>query len=442
MTAQEMNFDGLVGPTHNYSGLAWGNIASNLHAGKVSNPQKAALQGIEKMRFMMGLGMAQGFFPPHLRPDFATLRMLGFAGNDEQIIESCFRKNPALLAQVYSSSFMWAANAATVTPSSDSADGKVHFTPANLLTHFHRSVEHTNTARTLRTIFADINYFVHHETLPAHYQFADEGAANHTRFGKYGAQGIGFFVYGREADGHEHLQKFPARQAKLASELIARAHGVKAVYAQQYPGAIDAGVFHNDVIAVGNEHVLLCHEHAFTDQEATFAALRALQPDICVVQVAAKDMPLEDAVKSYFFNSQLVTLSNGEMAVIAPREAEENSSARAMFERIKQADDNPIAHIHYVDVRESMQNGGGPACLRLRVVLTDAEMQAVHSGAIATEQKLILLENWVKKYYRDRLAPSDLADPLFAVEARAADAELRSQIMNIHIKEDGASDRN
>ncbi|MGA8031441.1 MAG: N-succinylarginine dihydrolase, partial [Casimicrobiaceae bacterium] len=44
-----MNFDGIPGPTHNYSGLAQGNLAAERNAQQVSNPREAALQGLEKM---------------------------------------------------------------------------------------------------------------------------------------------------------------------------------------------------------------------------------------------------------------------------------------------------------------------------------------------------------------------------------------------------------
>lgn len=48
MKVYELNMDGLVGPTHNYAGLAPGNIASLNYASVASNPQAAALQGLKK----------------------------------------------------------------------------------------------------------------------------------------------------------------------------------------------------------------------------------------------------------------------------------------------------------------------------------------------------------------------------------------------------------
>ena len=73
----EINFDGIIGPTHNYAGLSRGNIASASHAGDVSQPRAAALQGIEKMRHNLALGLPQGSIMPLDRPDEAWLETLG-----------------------------------------------------------------------------------------------------------------------------------------------------------------------------------------------------------------------------------------------------------------------------------------------------------------------------------------------------------------------------
>ncbi|MDX5300279.1 MAG: N-succinylarginine dihydrolase, partial [Gammaproteobacteria bacterium] len=253
----EANFDGLVGPTHNYAGLSWGNVASSGNADLPANPREAARQGLMKMKALADRGFLQGVLPPQERPHIPTLRRLGFAGSEARML-AVAAADPVLLAAVSSASCMWTANAATVSPSADTRDGRVHFTPANLNAKFHRSIEHPVTGRILQRIFADARYFAHHKALPLVSQFGDEGAANHTRLcADYAAPGVELFVYGREAfnESAPRPQRFPARQTREACESIARLHGLqeaRVVYAQQHPDAIDAGVFHNDVIAVGN----------------------------------------------------------------------------------------------------------------------------------------------------------------------------------------------
>src|SRR5664279_2917679 len=178
----EYNFDGIPGPTHNYSGLATGNIASEHNAGFAANPREAALQGLAKMRALATRGFPQAVLPPHERPFLPTLRALGFTGTDAAILHGAARDAPSLLAACSSAAAMWVANAATVSPSADTADGRVHFTPANLVSHFHRSLEAPTTTAILRAIFADAAHFAVHDPLPAAPQLGDEGAANHTRF--------------------------------------------------------------------------------------------------------------------------------------------------------------------------------------------------------------------------------------------------------------------
>ena len=136
----EVNFDGIVGPTHNYAGLAVGNLAATGNAGAVSNPRAAALQGLSKMRVLSDMGFAQGVLPPHERPSMRTLRSLGFSGTDEKILADV-AQHPRLLQAAASGAAMWVANAGTVSPSPDTPDGRVHFTPANLASQLHRSIE-------------------------------------------------------------------------------------------------------------------------------------------------------------------------------------------------------------------------------------------------------------------------------------------------------------
>ncbi|WP_043529625.1 N-succinylarginine dihydrolase [Litchfieldella xinjiangensis] len=427
---QEVNFDGLVGPTHNYSGLAHGNVASMSHVGLVSNPKEGALQGLAKMKSLLDAGFAQGVLPPQQRPDLGALRALGFSGTNAEVLSRAAQEAPQLLRAVCSASSMWTANAGTVTPSADAPDGKVHFTPANLQSSFHRFLEPETTGRVLASIFRDQAHFAHHPALPATPAFSDEGAANHTRLcGAYGEPGVHLFVYGRQAfGGTREPQRYPARQTLEASQAIARQHGLtpaQTVFAQQHPDAIDAGVFHNDVIAVGNGPVLLYHEMAFLDEEATLEALRAkMTTPLIPVRVPSEAISLDDAVSTYLFNSQLLSQPDGSMTLVVPGECQENEAVWRTIQDLLLAGANPIGEVLVKDVKQSMRNGGGPACLRLRVALSEEERQAIGGRVLLDEALYTELTAWVERHYRDRLAPDDLADPQLAEETLTALDEL------------------
>jgi len=433
LSAREFNFDGLVGPSHNYAGLSFGNVASFNNVRSAANPRQAALQGLAKMRELAARGFAQAVMPPQGRPNFRLLRNLGFSGTDADVLAHAWREAPVILACAWSAAPMWTANAATVSPSADSQDGRVHFTAANLNNKLHRAEEHLQATRTLRAIFHDANRFVVHDALPSVPAFGDEGAANHTRFAaSHGGAGVELFVYGRvEFDPAAPApKKYPARQTLEASQAIARLHGLdpaRTVFAAQNPDVIDQGVFHNDVIAVGNGNVLFYHDQAFFDEAGTLEALRRaagvagveLQP----VRVDSAQVPVADAVASYLFNSQLLSKPDGRMALVVPHECRENAAvARYLADLV--AGDGPIDELLEFDLRQSMRNGGGPACLRLRVVLTDSEAAAMHQGVIMSEPLYAQLVAWVERHYRDRIEPKDLADPQLALECAAALEEL------------------
>lgn len=428
--AVEANFDGLVGPTHNYSGLSFGNVASTRNQGLIANPKLAALQGLKKMKTLADMGFVQGVLPPQERPCVATLRALGFHGSDAEVIRAAITQAPLVYSSALSASSMWSANAATVSPSANTTDGRVHFTPANLNNKFHRAIEHAQTARTLKAIFGDDKYFAHHPALPGCPQFGDEGAANHTRFCRaYGERGVEFFVYG--ARGFDTTApkpaKFPARQTLEASQAIARMHGLyegNVVFAQQNPAMIDAGVFHNDVIAVGNGNVLFCHEDAFVDQPRVLAEIAAkLGSPFNAIEVTAEEVGVEDAVQSYLFNSQLLSRAEGGMLLLVPEECRGNARVWAYLQSLL-ARTTPIREVLVLDLRESMRNGGGPACLRLRVELTEAELAAVNPAMLMNDALYAKLTAWVEKHYRDRLGDAELGDPILLDECRAALDEL------------------
>jgi succinylarginine dihydrolase len=433
----EMNFDGLVGPTHNYAGLSYGNVASLNNAKGVSQPKQAALQGLFKMKTLADLGMHQGVLAPQARPDLSVLRRLGFSGTDAQVLNKAAKSDPVILSACYSASSMWTANAATVSPSADTTDGKVHFTPANLTNKFHRSIEPEVTGRILRATFNDPNVFVHHQHLPENDHFGDEGAANHTRFcSSYDQSGVEFFVYGRHAfDANQPApKKFPARQTFEASQAVARLHGLtedNTVFALQNPDVIDQGVFHNDVISVGNQNVLFYHQQAFAQTESVLDEIQRKmgQTQMHFIQVPTEQVTINDAVRSYLFNTQIITLPNGEMTIIAPMECQENPAVYQYLNDLVQQS-TPIKHVQYIDVKQSMQNGGGPACLRLRVALKKHEQAAINQHTRLTDAKFIELNQWVEKHYRDELAIADLADPSLLLESQSALDEL-TQILHL-----------
>ncbi|MFC3097433.1 N-succinylarginine dihydrolase [Alteraurantiacibacter palmitatis] len=406
MMLTEINFDGIVGPSHNYAGLSLGNLAATRNAGGTSYPRAAALQGLAKMRANMALGLAQGFFVPLPRPNTAWLHELAA---DEAT-------NPALIAGAWSASSMWTANAATVSPAPDTADGRCHLTVANLVTMPHRSHEWPDTLKQLRLVFADAAHFAVHPPVPP--TFGDEGAANHMRLGPTHAQaGLEVFVYGRPGG------RFPARQHEEASRIVARRHGLdpaRVLFVEQAPEAIAAGAFHNDVVAVANEGVLFTHERAFADPAATYAAIAEKCPQAQVVEVPASAVSLDEAIRSYLFNAQLVTPPDGEMTLVVPSECKESAPVWDWLQSML-AGNGPIRRVQVVDVRQSMANGGGPACLRLRVV---ADPATIDPRFLLSEAKADALEKLIAAHWPQQIDPADIGRESLASTLRQARAAL------------------
>lgn len=404
MALVEINFDGIIGPSHNYAGLSPGNIASANNAGAVSQPRAAALQGIEKMRANLRLGLAQGFFMPLDRPNKAWLAGLA---------TDMTTADPHIRAAAFSASAMWAANAATVSPAPDTTDGRCHLSAANLLTMAHRSHEWTGTLAQLKLAFADERHFTVHGPVPP--PFGDEGAANFMRLcPSHGEAGLEIFVYGKSGG------PFPARQHIEASKAVARAHRLnpeRTLFIQQSEVAIAAGAFHNDVVAVANERVLFTHEQAFEEPETAYEAIKARMPEAEIVIVPADRVSLADAIQSYLFNAQLVTLPDGGgMALILPTEAQANLNVWGWLEE-HVAGNGPIRRLVPVDVRQSMANGGGPACLRLRVV---ADPATVDPRFIADETKLDRMADVIAEHWPESIAPDQLADPALVEHVQKA----------------------
>lgn len=411
---REINFDGIVGPSHNYAGLSLGNLAATRHAGETSYPRAAALQGLEKMRANLALGLAQGFFLPLRRPNTEWLAALGA---DASI-------DPRLTAAAWSASSMWTANAATVSPAADTADGRCHLTPANLVTMPHRSMEWPETMAQLRVAFADPAHFTIHDPVPP--CFGDEGAANHGRLCEaHDAPGIELFVYGRPGG------KFPARQHEQASRTLARLHRLdpeRTVFIEQNPEAIAAGAFHNDVVSVANERVLFTHAQAFADQQGTYDSIRAKFPALEVVEVPFEAVTLAEAIKTYMFNAQLLTLpakgDGREMALVIPLESWDSAPVRTWLEEML-AGNGPIRRVIPVDVRQSMANGGGPACLRLRVVANPA---TVDPRFMLDEAKADRMAAVIAAHWPEEIETTDLGSETLAKVVSGARAALLDEL--------------
>jgi succinylarginine dihydrolase len=415
----EVNFDGLVGPSHHYGGLSFGNRASMSHAEESSDPRAAALQGLEKMWSLAQRGYPQAVLPPLPRPNLGLLRALGFSGDAAAMLRDCAEQAPRLLSAAWSASNMWTANAATVIPSLDAGDHRLTFVPANLEQQFHRSQEALATRDVLRSIFSDRALFRVTDPLPGHLQLGDEGAANHTRFFNHPDQpGLHFFVYG---DGADEALTYPARQTEQASRAVARLGGLgpqQCVFARQSAEAINAGVFHNDVISVGHGDVLFLHECAFAESNRVLTQLCEGFHAICgsalkLVQVTRSQVPLEDAVSSYLFNSQLLDHPRGGKLLVVPIECTENRAVANYLERLTSRGTSPIREVLVRDLRQSMRNGGGPACLRLRVFLSAQERAALNGRVLLDEDLYTELKAWIEAHYRSRLSFSDLQDPQF-----------------------------
>ncbi len=454
--AAEANFDGLVGMTHNYAGLAAGNMASQNNAGRVSKPKAAALQGVAKMQAVAALGVTQCFFPPQERPALWALREYGFTGTDADVLAQAHANKPHLLAQCCSSSFMWSANAATVAPAQDTRDQRTHVVVANLKSMMHRAIEPPCTRAMLNAVFTDHAQFEIHPALAATANMGDEGAANHTRLfdaANTNQPATHFFVYGMDALNPQLQPKIhPARQTLQASQRVAEVlqlNPAHCVFAQQNPDAIDQGVFHNDVVAVGNASTLLYHQDAWLDHDRLMDSLaQRVGNSFCPIVVSRDELTIAEAVTTYLFNSQLVTTPDGSMTLVCPSEVEHHARASAVARRIQQDPRNCISRILYMDVRESMRNGGGPACLRLRVPLAPTSGNAtvhasdhanghatshatgkatgahaltgIHAGCVFNTTRAEQLRAWIERWYPDQLTPEDLADPQLLIRNRDA----------------------
>lgn len=413
----EVNFDGIPGPTHLFAGLSKGNIASQINSGKTSSPKKAALQSLEKINTIYKLGIKQAVVPPHRRPNLTPLSVYGFQGEVHQQLEEAFATDPKLFAGLFSSSNMWTANAATISPSPDTENNKLQITIANLKSNFHRSLESFKTYDIFRKIFSSVLINVH-SPLPG--LSPDEGAANHLRFCEnYGDEGLEVFVFGYGVKEELPRTKlFDPRQSKEASLEIIKKHAVKhSLTAFQSPEAIDAGVFHNDVISTSNKNFFFYHEKSFFKNTETVENIckeykKVTGKDLLLQEVKEKDISINDAVSSYLFNSQIISPKDKEgMILFAPKECERFEKVRKYIEKMISDPKCPIEEVIYFDLNESMQNGGGPACLRLRIVMNDDQLKDINQTLIFDEKLYIKLKELINEHYPDELKLNDLIKP-------------------------------
>ncbi len=422
----EVNFDGLIGPTHNYSGLSDGNNASKKNYSSPSNPKNAALQGLKKAETIINCGLKQGFFLPHERPFIPGLKRLGFNGTNEEILLSAFKHSKILLSNFSSASSMWAANAATISPSPDTQDNKIHLTPANLNTMFHRSIETEFTHQQCKIIFPTESFVIHEPSFSIS-GYGDEGAANHLRISKsHNEKGFEVFVYGES--GFKNYKSSVKRQALEISRSIAFNHKLdmeNTFFLQQNHQAVEEGSFHNDIVSLSNENILIAHEKAFQNKDDLNKMLKILESKIDnfqYIEISNSEIPLKDIINSYLLNSQLITNGDNEMQLILPEEVKGYENCMSWLDKLKQISD--VKLFDFVDIRQSMMNGGGPACLRLKVILNDEELESLNQNFLMNNDRLESIKSLIEREYRDMLYPDDLKDPNLLDESRRVLDEL------------------
>lgn len=425
----EVNFDGIVGPTHNYAGLSFGNRASIENKQDVSFPKKAALQGLLKMKSLSDLGYPQAVLPPHPRPYEPLFRRLGFSKSEvTNEMSKIAQSENFLFVSGMSASAMWTANACTTAASCDSTNSRLNFCSANLTSKLHRSIEAEFTSKILSRIFEDSELFYHSNPVPGVSALGDEGAANHTRFSDSEFKNsIHLFVYGTSADSKEVPLRFPARQTAEASRSVARLLKLDfkdCLFIQQSPLAIDAGVFHNDVIAVGHQNFLFAYQDAFLNQEEVIQQIRMeferRNLEFLYLEVLREELSIEDCVSSYLFNSQLLKRERGGFLILTPSECQENPRVKSYLDGLLQKSDSPIREWMSFDLRESMKNGGGPACLRNRIVLNEREKAAVRARVFLDQQLYENLGNWIEDFYVDELDFNKLQSKEFIEQSKKA----------------------
>ncbi|MFN7840644.1 MAG: N-succinylarginine dihydrolase [Pirellula sp.] len=428
----EVNIDGMIGPSHHFGGLGVENKASELNSSKTSSPRNAAMQGLEKMELLASYGIPQFYLPPPARPAWKWLESLGFNGERGGILRDCYQEQPKLLSAAYSSAFMWTANAASVSCGSDTRSGRSKIKLANLNANLHRSIEESERLPQLAKMFEAVERVDVLRGLCSSRPLSDEGAANQMRFCTWkGILGVYAFVYGGEISGSEvaetnrkktaRTKRRQPRQTRVASAMVARSLDLEpddCFFFQQTSDAIDAGVFHNDVIATSHENLLLYHELAFHDSEEAVARIRKrflekTGQTLEVSVVVSSDLRLDHAVDTYLFNSQICTDSEGGWRMFLPDNCKQSESVQRTLDRLRSQHPR-LRSIDYCPLAESMRNGGGPACLRLRISLTPNQIDKISGSMRISSSTLSQLRKLVETEYPEKVEPSDFANPDFA----------------------------
>jgi succinylarginine dihydrolase len=431
MTGVEAQLDRLVGPTHHFGGLGVGNVASLTHSGEVSNPRAAALQGLDKMALVGQLGVPQFVLPPQDRPRLGFLRALGFSGSERDVLRRAVEEAPQALSAAMSCSAMWTANAATVSAAEDSPRGRLTATIANLESSLHRTVEPAETAVDLAACLppdAEIQ-----PPLPGGYAMRDEGAANHMRLGT-GLPGSAIHLF-VDGDGQPHPRRFIPRQTRAASRAVARLHSLASentFFLKQHPDAIDSGAFHNDVVAMSHADLLIHHAGAFWQSEETLRSIRRRfeslhERGLKYAVVTDEELSLQAAVDTYLFNSQIVSAGDAGTppVIVCPQQVREHDAARRLVESWRDRL-GWFSEVRYVDLRESMAGGGGPACLRLRVPVDRDELRRFNEAMRWTPELDGRLRQCVTDRYPSAVTLSQLAEPEWVEEQRETARRIRS----------------
>ncbi|HBE69121.1 MAG TPA: succinylarginine dihydrolase [Planctomycetaceae bacterium] len=432
----EANIDALPGPTHLFSGLGVGNVASIEHRNQTAYPKQAALENLAKAELVAGLGIPQYVWLPPDRPNLEMLRKVGFNGSAREITAAALEHAPSMLQASLSSAFMWAANSGTFSPAVDCDDNCYHFTPANLISSLHRGGEANERAADLHAMLAKRldRPLILHDPLPELVPLRDEGAANHMRLSDAsGLNAINVFVYGDGPSGRRPQVHFP-RQTRLSVEALARQHrlpGGRVAFVQQHPAAIDAGVFHNDVIATSHRNFLFYHELAFADGEAVEMIKRQFASEVgqplTIAKVPLEQLSLTDAVESYLFNSQIVVDDTDTWTIICPNQCQSVLSAKNVVEGLIADSNCPIAAVRYISLQQSMSGGGGPACVRLRLpIAAQAEILQADSFYRLTDDRAASLRRAIAETYPEELTLGDFTRTDVLDQVRVARESLLS----------------
>ena len=224
--------------------------------------------------------------------------------------------------------------------------------------------------------------------------------------------GFQIFVFGSTAfDAHHDII---ARQAEEISQAVSTQHQLdpdRVLFLKQNEQAINSGSFHNDIVSLANEEVFIFHQEAFADRVELERVLHHMKDHVKgfhPIEILSEDISLDDLVSSYLLNSQLITVKNNEMMMLLPEEVQNHPNCMRWLDEIKSS--SPVKHIEFVDIRQSMMNGGGPACLRFKTVVNNDEFDKINKKFLLSPKKLMDLRALVSKHYRDQLNPEDLLD--------------------------------